>query len=113
MKTLNVRTLLPIAALLCLAAANPARAQAPLEPAQMSPRTLFYLIWHGVPGAEARKANALLALWDDADFATGAVGAGGGDAEFFGGQTGASETHAGAGAGIRRGCWKIRSRLGM
>jgi len=61
--------LLPIAALLCLAAANPARAQAPLEPAQMSPRTLFYLIWHGVPGAEARKTNSLLALWDDADFA--------------------------------------------
>jgi len=46
-----------------------ARAQAPLEPAQMSPRTLFYLIWRGVPGPEARKANALLALWDDADFA--------------------------------------------
>jgi len=39
MKTLNVRTLLPIVALLYLAAANPARAQAPLEPAQMSPRT--------------------------------------------------------------------------
>ena len=69
MKTLSVRMLLPIAALLCLAAANPARAQAPLEPAQMSPRTLFYLIWHGVPGAEARKTNSLLALWDDADFA--------------------------------------------
>src|SRR6267143_3695078 len=69
MKTLNVRTLLPIAALLCLAAANPARAQAPLEPAQMSPRTLFYLVWHGVPGAEARKTNSLLALWDAADFA--------------------------------------------
>jgi len=69
MKTLNVRILLPIAALLCLAAANPARAQAPLEPALMSPRTLFYLIWHGVPGAEARKANSLLALWDDEDFA--------------------------------------------
>src|SRR6266446_3291764 len=69
MKTLSVRMLLPIAALLCLTAANPARAQAPLEPAQMSPRTLFYLIWHGVPGAEARKTNSLLALWDDADFA--------------------------------------------
>src|SRR5260370_14090946 len=69
MRTLNVRILLPIAALLCLSAANPARAQAPLAPAQMSPRTLFYLIWHGVPGAEARKDNALLALWDDADFA--------------------------------------------
>src|SRR5260370_33323449 len=69
MKTRNVRILLPIAALLCLSAANPARAQAPLAPAQMSPRTLFYLIWHGVPSAEARKVNALLALWDDADFA--------------------------------------------
>src|SRR5260370_756546 len=69
MRTLNVRILLPIAALLCLSAANPARAQAPLAPAQMSPRTLFYLIWHGVPSAEARKVNALLALWDDADFA--------------------------------------------
>src|SRR3989442_4499023 len=69
MKTLRIRILLPITALLCLAAANSARAQAPLEPAQMSPRTLFYLIWHGVPGAEARKANSLLALWDDADFA--------------------------------------------
>src|SRR2546425_2271491 len=69
MKTLRIRILLPITALLCLAAANPVRAQAPLEPAQMSPRTLFYLIWHGVPGAEARKTNSLLALWDDADFA--------------------------------------------
>src|SRR3989442_9569382 len=69
MKTLRIRILLPIAALLCLAAVNPSRAQAPLEPAQMSPRTLFYLIWHGVPSAEARKTNSLLALWDDADFA--------------------------------------------
>jgi hypothetical protein len=60
---------LPIAGLLYMAGANPARAQAPLEPAQMSPRTLFYVIWHGVPGAEARKANSLLALWEDADFA--------------------------------------------
>jgi hypothetical protein len=34
----------------------------------MSSRTVFYVIWHGVPGAEARKANSLLALWDDADF---------------------------------------------
>jgi len=60
---------LPIAALLFAAGMNPARAQAPLGPAQMSPRTLFYVIWHGVPGAEARKANSLLALWDDAEFA--------------------------------------------
>ncbi len=62
MKTLNVRILLPIALLLYAAGPNPASAQAPLEPAQMSPRTLFYLIWHGVPGAEARKANSLLGM---------------------------------------------------
>jgi hypothetical protein len=69
MKTLRLGMVLPIAALLYMAVANPANAQAPLEPAQMSPRTLFYVIWRGVPGAEARKANSLLALWDDADFA--------------------------------------------
>jgi len=78
----------------------------------MSPRTLFYLIWHGVPGAEARKANALLALWDDADFAR-CGRRWRGDAEFFGGQTRRSETHAGAGCRNSPGCWKIRSRLGM
>jgi hypothetical protein len=48
----------------------PARAQAPLEPAQMSPRTIFYLIWRGAPAGDARKANSLMALWDDPDFAT-------------------------------------------
>jgi len=69
MKALRVRILLPIAALLLVAGVNPARAQAPLEPAQMSPQTLFYVIWHGFPGAETRKVNSLLALWDDADFA--------------------------------------------
>ncbi|HEV1994397.1 MAG TPA: hypothetical protein VGR03_08705, partial [Candidatus Acidoferrum sp.] len=69
MEALSLRILLPIAALLYVAGVNPARAQAPLEPAQMSQRTLFYVIWHGVPGPEARKANSLLALWDDADFA--------------------------------------------
>jgi len=69
MKALRVRMVLPIAALLFVAGMNAARAQAPLEPAQMSPRTLFYVIWRGVPGTEARKANSLLALWDDADFA--------------------------------------------
>jgi hypothetical protein len=68
MKTLTVRSLLPIAVLLSICVPNAARAQAPLEPAQMSSRTVFYVIWHGVPGAEARKANSLLALWDDADF---------------------------------------------
>ena len=69
MKALKLRMVLPIAALLIAAEMSPARAQAPLEPAQMSAQTLFYVIWHGVPGAETRKANSLLALWDDADFA--------------------------------------------
>jgi len=69
MKSLSIRLLLPIAALLFVSSSNPARAQAPLGPAQMSPRTAFYLIWRGVPGPEARKANSLLALWDDPDFA--------------------------------------------
>ena len=69
MKTLSIRILLPIAALLCASGANPARAQAPLEPAQMSARTSFYLIWRGVPPPDVRKANSLLAFWDDPDFA--------------------------------------------
>jgi hypothetical protein len=69
MKVLRLCMLLVIATLLCVAGVNPTRAQAPLEPAQMPPRTLFYVIWHGVPGGEARKSNSLLALWDDADFA--------------------------------------------
>src|SRR5437879_12312519 len=69
MKALSLRILLPIAALLCVSGSNPAHAQAPLEPAQMSPRTAFYLVWHGVPSPEARKANSLLAIWHDPDFA--------------------------------------------
>jgi len=44
-------------------------AQAPLEPAQMPSRTAFYLIWRGTPAGDARKTNALFALWDDPDFA--------------------------------------------
>ena len=44
-------------------------AQTPLEPSQMPSRTSFYLIWRGTPAPEARKANSLLALWDDPDFA--------------------------------------------
>ena len=44
-------------------------AQAPLEPAQMPSRTSFYLIWRGTPAGDARKTNALFALWDDPDFA--------------------------------------------
>jgi len=70
MKSLSIRILLPVAALLFVSGSDPAHAQAPLGPAQMSPRTAFYLIWRGVPGPEARKANSLLALWDDPDFAS-------------------------------------------
>src|SRR4029077_20823000 len=69
MKALSLRIVLPIATLLLICGNDAAWAQAPLEPAQMSPRTAFYLIWRGVPGAQARKGNSLLALWDDPDFA--------------------------------------------
>lgn len=55
--------------LIAFAGAAPTRAQAPLEPAQLPPRTTFYLVWRGAPGADVRKANSLLALWDDPDFA--------------------------------------------
>jgi hypothetical protein len=44
-------------------------AQAPLEPAQMPARTMFYVIWRGAPVGDARKSNSLLALWDDPDLA--------------------------------------------
>ena len=44
-------------------------AQAPLEPAQLPARTVLYLIWRGAPAADVRKANSLMALWDDPDFA--------------------------------------------
>jgi hypothetical protein len=69
MRVLSRRIVLPIAMALCVCVPSAARAQAPLEPAQMSPRTVFYLIWRGVPSPEVRKANSLFALWDDADFA--------------------------------------------
>src|SRR5260370_11146315 len=52
-----------------VAGISPARAQAPLEPARLPPRAVFYLIWRGVPTPPARTANSLLALWDDPDFA--------------------------------------------
>src|SRR5437588_11212875 len=69
MKAVMVRISLFVAALAAMCVADVARAQAPLEPAQMSPRTMFYMIWRGVPPSEIRKTNALLALWDDPDFA--------------------------------------------
>jgi hypothetical protein len=48
---------------------GPAFAQAPLEPARMPLRTSFYLLWRGAPSSDATKANALLSLWGDPDFA--------------------------------------------
>ncbi len=69
MKMPSLRIVLAIAVLLCLCGPNRASAQAPFEPAQMSPRTLFYVTWRGVPSPEATRANSLLALWEDADFA--------------------------------------------
>jgi len=39
-----------------------------LDPGQLPKSTIFYFAWHGTPD-EARTANSLLALWDDADFA--------------------------------------------
>ena len=69
MKSLRPRILIFAAAALLFFAARSAFAQAPLEPAQLPSRTVFYLIWRGAPAPEVRKANALMALWDDADFA--------------------------------------------
>ena len=62
----------PSAALLVLILAlAPARAsaQSGLDPGQLPKETAFYLAWHGMPSGDARKGNALLALWDDPDFA--------------------------------------------
>ena len=58
--------LILVFSLLC---ADHAWAQAPLEPAQMPARTIFYVIWRGTPVGDARKSNSLLALWDDPDLA--------------------------------------------
>jgi hypothetical protein len=43
-------------------------AQSSLDPGQLPKSTAFYLAWHGTPSIDARKANSLLATWDDADF---------------------------------------------
>ena len=52
-----------------LAAPFATLAQSNLDPGQLPKSTVFYLAWHGTPSSEARKANSLLAMWDDADFA--------------------------------------------
>jgi hypothetical protein len=69
MKSLHFRILFLAAAALLFFAAGSAFAQAPLEPAQLPSRTVFYLVWRGAPAPDVRKANALMALWDDPDFA--------------------------------------------
>jgi hypothetical protein len=70
MRSKSLRNTLLMAVLFGLMGAKPARAQAPLEPSQLPSRTMFYLIWRGAPATDVRKANSLLALWDDPDFAS-------------------------------------------
>jgi hypothetical protein len=69
MKSLHLRIFFFAAAAFLALGTIPAFAQAPLEPAQLPSRTVFYLNWRGAPAPDVRKANALMALWDDADFA--------------------------------------------
>src|SRR5467141_4084757 len=69
MKPFHLRILFFAAAAFFALGTIPAFAQAPLEPAQLPSRTVFYLIWRGAPAPDVRKANALMALWDDPDFA--------------------------------------------
>jgi hypothetical protein len=72
MKPIHIRTLIltaVMAIILLITGANPGRAQAPLEPSQLPSHTVFYLNWRGAPAPDIRKANSLLALWDDPDFA--------------------------------------------
>ena len=44
-------------------------AQVPVDPAKLPSRTLFYLMWHGMPSAEVCNNNSLFALWNDPQFA--------------------------------------------
>src|SRR5467141_4810896 len=69
MKPFHLRILLFAAAAFFPLGTIPAFAQAPLEPAQLPSRTVFYLVWRGAPAPDVRKANSLMALWDDPDFA--------------------------------------------
>src|SRR5258708_6895783 len=58
-----------LAILILMGAPGTVRGQAGLDPQQLPKSTVFYLAWHGMPSGDARSANSLLALWDDADFA--------------------------------------------
>jgi hypothetical protein len=69
LKTPTIRNLFLATVALLVLRTGEAFAQAPLEPAQLPSRTVFYLIWRGAPAADVRKANSLMALWDDPDFA--------------------------------------------
>ena len=68
MRTNRALPVVVLLSILTLSAAS-ASAQALLEPAQMSARTSFYLIWRGMPVNDAMKSNSLVGLWKDADFA--------------------------------------------
>lgn len=70
MRSECLRNTLLMAVLFGSMGAKLARAQAPLEPSQLPQRTMFYLIWRGAPPTDVRKANSLMALWDDPDFAS-------------------------------------------
>ena len=58
-----------IALLLLASFPNRVSAQAPIEPERLPARTSFYFVWRGAPAAAVRRANSLLALWDDPEFA--------------------------------------------
>ncbi len=57
-----------LAVLLIGAVPRAAQSQSSLDPGQLPKSTVFYLAWHGAPAGDTRKANSLLALWDDPDF---------------------------------------------
>jgi len=63
------KSLRPLALLTLVMAPAAVWGQANLDPGRLPKSTVFYLAWHGTPSPDLRKANSLLALWDDADFA--------------------------------------------
>jgi hypothetical protein len=68
--TMNRRTLSGILCAFIFAVAPfAACGQSKLDPGMLPKSTAFYVAWHGTPSSEARKANSLLALWDDPGFA--------------------------------------------
>ena len=62
-------SLLLLASLTFASAPRGALAQSGLDLGKLPSSTVFYLAWHGTPAGEARKANSLLAIWDDPEFA--------------------------------------------